>query len=42
MGDYLYARDLGTGRSIWVVPLTYGRARIHVGPTDSLFYDDGW
>lgn len=44
MGDdgHLYRRDLGDGRSLFVDPLTFGRARLHIGPTGSAVYDDGW
>ncbi len=41
--DYLIMRrELDDGRLIDVVPLTFGRARLHIGPSDSPFYDDGW
>lgn len=39
---HLYERRLGNGRSIYVDPLTFGRARIHTGATDALVYDDAW
>lgn len=42
MNHYLAERDLPDGRRGWVIPLTFGRARIVVGPADSTFYDDGW
>jgi hypothetical protein len=42
MSDYLAERDLGDGRKAWVVPLTFGRARIIVGPAESQFIDDSW
>lgn len=35
-------RDLGDGRTITVDPLTFGRARLHIGPSDTQWYDDGW
>jgi hypothetical protein len=41
-GGHLYERRLLTGKSVFVDPLTFGRARIHIGLTNSLFYDDGW
>lgn len=37
-----YERDLPDGRTITVDPLTYGRARINIGPTNTQFYDDGY
>lgn len=36
-----YDKRLPDGRVVAVVPLTYGRARLTVGP-DELQYDDGW
>lgn len=33
---------LTDGRILAVVPLTFGRARLHIGPPDSLEWDDGW
>lgn len=39
---HLYEKVLPSGRLIAVIPLTYGRARLHIGPTDKPFYDDGW
>lgn len=35
-------RNLPDGRILHVVPLTYGRARLCVGPADSMCYEDGW
>lgn len=42
--DYeLYRRVRDDGRTITVVPLTFGRARLHIQPhPESLLYDDGW
>jgi hypothetical protein len=37
-----YARDLGDGREATIVPLTFGRARICIGPKGGPTYDDGW
>ena len=42
MVDSLAARVLLDGRSLWVYPLFYGRARLVVGPLDADWYDDGW
>jgi hypothetical protein len=42
IGDVLYHRDLPDGRAIEVLPLTFGRARLSIGPADSGFYDDQW
>jgi hypothetical protein len=39
---HIYERRLLTGKSVYVDQLTFGRARIHIGVTNSLFYDDGW
>lgn len=36
------SRLLPDGREVTVYPLTYGRARLVVGPPNSDFYDDGW
>lgn len=33
---------LPDGRELAILPLTYGRARLVVGPTGEPFYDDGW
>lgn len=42
--DYNYAkRQLPDGRWLYVIPLTYGRARICVGSRfNPLIFDDGW
>lgn len=40
--DIFYERDLPDGRTLYVVPLTFGRARITIGPTGSQFLDDGF
>lgn len=34
--------NLPDGRIIDVTPLTYGRARVHIGPDDSQWYTDEW
>lgn len=39
--DYLFRRDLPDGRSLFVLPLTFGRARLVVGRGETV-YDDGW
>jgi hypothetical protein len=41
-GDYLHWRDLADGRRGWVIPLTYGRARILVGRVGDGACDDSW
>lgn len=33
---------LPDGRELTIYPLTYGRARLVVGPPGEPFYDDGW
>jgi len=35
-------RILPDGREAVVYPLTFGRARLVVGPADKDFYDDAW
>jgi hypothetical protein len=40
INDELYSRDLPDGRTVSVVSLTYGRARICLG--HGSFYDDGY
>lgn len=41
--DYLFGpRVLDDGRAVWVMPLTFGRARIVTGAPDALVYDDSW
>lgn len=42
MSDYYAHRDLGNGYCLWVYPLTFGRARLVLGPCDASFYDDAW
>lgn len=34
-----YLRDLDDGRTISVVPLLYGRARVNIGPTGGNYFD---
>jgi hypothetical protein len=36
----LYLRELPDGRTVSVIPLTYGRARVTIG--SGLTYDDQW
>lgn len=40
MTDYLYQRPLPDGRDISVIHLSFGRARIIIGPYP--FIDDGY
>lgn len=35
-------RILPDGRQAEVIPMTYGKARLCVGPADDAVYDDGW
>jgi hypothetical protein len=44
MEDWLLddEKKLPNGKLLHVVPLTYGRARLHIGPADTECYDDGW
>ncbi len=38
----LFRRSLADGRLIDVTPLTFGRARLQIGPAGEPWYDDGW
>lgn len=38
----VYRRILPDGRLISVNAMTFGKYRLHVGPSDAPFYDDGW
>jgi hypothetical protein len=38
---YIDRRTLPDGRLLFVVPLTYGRARLTIGG-DEHWYEDGW
>lgn len=42
MSDFLAVRVLPDGRALAVVPLTFGRARLCLGPGDLYTYDKGW
>lgn len=43
MEPYVIAtRELDHQRTITVVPLTFGRARLYVGDTGAMVFDDGW
>ena len=42
MPEPLFRRTLADNRLIDVVPLTYGRARLHIGAADASWYDDAW
>jgi hypothetical protein len=35
-------KPLPGGRVATVLPLTYGRARLHVGPAGEQWFEDGW
>lgn len=39
---FIYQRILDDGRLLAIVPLTFGRARITIGPANTGCYDDGW
>lgn len=39
--DYV-ERALSDGRTISVYPITFGRARLSIGPTGKKTYDDTW
>lgn len=38
--DYYYVRPVKDGRFIFVIPLTFGRARINIG--NWAWFDEGW
>lgn len=38
----LALRHLEDGRSLVVTELTFGRARLHIGPTGGAFFDNEW
>lgn len=42
MEDSLYHRDLPDGRTLIIWPLTFGRARLVIGPTGARYYNDAW
>ncbi len=35
-------KELSTGKGAWIVPLTFGRARITTGEIGVGWVDDGW
>lgn len=39
---YLALKSFSDGRVGAVMPLTFGRARLVIGPPSMLAYDDGW
>jgi hypothetical protein len=39
---FIAVRMLPDGRALTVVPLTYGRARLCLGPGDLMTYTDAW
>jgi len=41
-GDYLWARDLGDGRCVWLMAMFGGNLRLAVGVKGSIYFDDGW
>lgn len=42
MTDYLARVPLPDGREICVYPLTYGRARLGIGPAGGDWFTDEW
>lgn len=42
MAMIFYERVLDSGMRIQVVPMTFGKARLCIGPDQALWYDDGW
>ena len=41
-GGAIAERVLPDGRGLWVYPLTFGRARLVIGPVGEDWYDDAW
>jgi hypothetical protein len=35
-------KQLPDGREILVVPMTFGKARLTIGPAGAGWYEDGW
>jgi hypothetical protein len=35
-------KDLGNGKRLTIFPLTFGRARLGIGPVDMGYNDDEW
>lgn len=33
---------VNNGRELQLVPMTFGKVRLTVGPLSALYYDDGW
>lgn len=42
LGEFYACRILADGRELVVKPLTFGRARLTVGPAGARWYQDGW
>jgi hypothetical protein len=42
MSEYLAFKDLGGGQGAWVIPLTFGRARIITGPIGQNWLLNSW
>jgi hypothetical protein len=42
LNDGFLCRRVVGNREVGIVPLTYGRARITIGPAGQPFFDDGW
>ena len=42
MNLWSFKRVLPDGRALTLMQLTYGRARLVIGPDGSPWYDDGW
>lgn len=38
----MMCKRLPDGRAVFIDHLTFGRARLSVGPPDAIWYDDGW
>ncbi len=41
-GGFIAVRMLPDGRALAVVPLTFGRARLCLGPGDLMTYEKAW
>lgn len=40
--SYAYARDLGDGRGVWVMPMLNGNGRLVVGPIEGQWLDEAY
>jgi hypothetical protein len=40
--NYFAQKDFAEGKTAWVVPLTFGRARIIYGPIEAQWVENAW